>query len=130
MPVQRQAGWTQLGQQPVPLRQWGTDSARWWQDPGLRSDSKSRPSANGSSATVHAEQAGGKNKEERVCRLGRIPTCSARRSVPSFKPGGPVLIVLAADLKKSQWRIADIAMWVRCFILYTSGGHGQAGQST
>ena len=86
MPVQRQAGWTQLGQQPVPLRQWGNRPSETVAGP---SDSKSRPSENGSRATVHAEQAGGKNKEERVCRLGRIPTCSARRSVPSVKPGGP-----------------------------------------
>ena len=32
--------------------------------------------------------------------------------------GYQVLIVQAADLKRSKHRIPDIAVWTRCFILY------------
>ena len=51
--------------------------------------------------------------------LAEFPPAAPEGLSPVSNLADQVLIVQAADLKKSQRRIADIAMWVRCFILYT-----------
>ena len=51
--------------------------------------------------------------------LAEFPPAAPEGLSPMSNLPDQVLIVQAADLKKSQRRIADIAMWVWCFILYT-----------